>query len=328
MRLNRSFAAALLLLACGGDAAAPKPQAPTAPTDVLTSARTAEITITWKDVANETGYRVEYRREGEGAWVPLAEPAANVTSAVHTNVSHAVQYYYRVAACNAAGCSAWAEASGKWQATGGPPALLEISLSNISVYQATVVARARSGGLPVDFTYSLHKANNLIVPIWESRSNWAEPATPGDFEAVVTSHVEIRNLEPGTDYVVYVEARNGSGASPTLGPKAFRTLVPGLAIISDRWQGLNSSGWYAFAARINPNGSNTEYRFEMVRAGESFDTLLSSETAVAHATSSNWPANARFMGAVAQSGVTYKWRIVATNSAGTVVSDTMQFKQP
>jgi hypothetical protein len=97
-----------------GDGAAPPsdivsattPIAVPAATDVTVIATLDTIALTWTDVADETGYRVERSLDGTTGWVELATTGQDVTTYVNATLSPGTTYYYRIIATNAGGDSA------------------------------------------------------------------------------------------------------------------------------------------------------------------------------------------------------------------------------
>jgi hypothetical protein len=64
-----------------------------------------QINLTWTDVPNETGYRIERKRGLNGTYAEIATTAANVTSYNDGYLGTGTQYYYRVLAYNTRGDS-------------------------------------------------------------------------------------------------------------------------------------------------------------------------------------------------------------------------------
>jgi len=89
---------------------APAPIA--APTGLTATAiATNRVDLSWTDNAtNETGYVAQHSTDSN-AWVFITLTASNVTSLSDTGLTADTLYYYRVAASNAAGLSAYAYAS-------------------------------------------------------------------------------------------------------------------------------------------------------------------------------------------------------------------------
>ena len=63
----------------------PAPAAPTGLTAIAASS--TQINLTWNDVANETGYRVERSPAAGGPWAEIAKLAANTTSYPSTGLN-------------------------------------------------------------------------------------------------------------------------------------------------------------------------------------------------------------------------------------------------
>jgi hypothetical protein len=103
---------------------------PAAPSDfTATAATSSRIDLSWSDnSANETGFQIDVSTDGS-TFVPLATVGANATSYSHTGLNPATTYYYRVRACNAAGCSAFATAN---EQTGGAPPAAPSNLTAVA----------------------------------------------------------------------------------------------------------------------------------------------------------------------------------------------------
>jgi titin len=63
------------------------------------------ITLTWADVTDETGYRIELSADGTTGWVEIGTAGQDVTVYTNTALSPGTTYYYRIVATNAAGDS-------------------------------------------------------------------------------------------------------------------------------------------------------------------------------------------------------------------------------
>jgi hypothetical protein len=63
------------------------------------------IALTWTDVADETGYRVERSPDGTTGWTELATTGQDVTTYVNATLSPDTTYFYRVIATNDGGDS-------------------------------------------------------------------------------------------------------------------------------------------------------------------------------------------------------------------------------
>jgi fibronectin type III domain protein len=74
-------------------------------TDVTAVATLDTITLSWTDVAGETGYRVERSLDGASGWTEIATTGQDVTTYVNATLSPGTTYYYRIVATNAGGDS-------------------------------------------------------------------------------------------------------------------------------------------------------------------------------------------------------------------------------
>ena len=80
-------------------------QAPSAPALSVGTVADTSVTLTWSDLANETGYRLEARVGASGDWAEIATPGANATSYQHTGLTAGTTMFYRLRAFNAGGTS-------------------------------------------------------------------------------------------------------------------------------------------------------------------------------------------------------------------------------
>ncbi len=68
-----------------------------------TAASGSQIDLSWSDVADETGYRLERSGSGSGPWDPIADVPANSTGYSDTGLALGATYYYRLFAYNGSG---------------------------------------------------------------------------------------------------------------------------------------------------------------------------------------------------------------------------------
>lgn len=82
------------------------PVAPSAP--VLTVGATTDdsIDLSWTNVGDETGYRIERSLDGSTGWVDLGDNAADDTTFTDTGLTCETEYFYRIFAFNGVGDSA------------------------------------------------------------------------------------------------------------------------------------------------------------------------------------------------------------------------------
>jgi hypothetical protein len=214
-----------VLAACGGDTSVdPNSVAPRAPENPLTAARTAEIVFSWKDVSdNETGFHVEYHDANTTQWTVFADLPANTTSITHSDVTHNLQYFYRVQACNAVGCSAFAEAAGKWQGN-TVPTVNNVTVNAVMATSANLVAAGFDGGLPVNVIFILRKASET-QPFFRSNavSGFTTTTVPTDRGLTYAASMAYFSLAPDTEYVLSAEASNALGPALENFSITFRT---------------------------------------------------------------------------------------------------------
>ena len=119
------------------------PIAVPAATDVTAVATLDTIALTWTDVADETGYRVERSLDGTTDWVELATTGQDVTFYVNATLSPGTTYYYRVVATNAGGDSAPSNVASA--TTEAPPPVIE---ATAPVTDAPAAGGAQTEGDP------------------------------------------------------------------------------------------------------------------------------------------------------------------------------------
>jgi hypothetical protein len=86
---------------------------PTAPSNLAaTAVSSSQINVTWRDNANnETEFRIERKTGASGAWSQISTAGTDATGYSNTGLSANTTYYYRVRACNLAGCSGYSAES-------------------------------------------------------------------------------------------------------------------------------------------------------------------------------------------------------------------------
>jgi titin len=114
------------------------------------------LRIVWADSSTaETGFRLERRRRlGDGTWTAfeqIAAPAANTRVFADSGLVAGMAYRYRIAACNAAGCSVW---------TTSPPIVMPVTPAAPAGVGATVVSPSR---IRVTWTDASHNETGFPV---------------------------------------------------------------------------------------------------------------------------------------------------------------------
>jgi hypothetical protein len=81
---------------------------PNAPTTLVATGGTNQITLTWTDNStNETGFKVERSANGTTGWTQIATTFQNIATYINTGLPNGTKYYYRVRAYNSTGDSAY-----------------------------------------------------------------------------------------------------------------------------------------------------------------------------------------------------------------------------
>jgi hypothetical protein len=105
-------------------------RAPAAPGNLrATVISSAAIQLVWEDNSqNETGFKIEQRRGGEGEFVEIGQAGADATTFISDTLSAGSDYVFRVRAVNGAGHSAYSnEAQARTPAASSAPPAIELS---------------------------------------------------------------------------------------------------------------------------------------------------------------------------------------------------------
>jgi PKD repeat protein/phosphatidylserine/phosphatidylglycerophosphate/cardiolipin synthase-like enzyme len=95
---------------------------PAAPTGlVATGSSTSHIDLTWSNVANELGYRIERSLTSNSGFQDIGSTQTDVTSFQDTGLNAGTTYFYRVLAFNAGGPSGYSNVANATTQTGSTP---------------------------------------------------------------------------------------------------------------------------------------------------------------------------------------------------------------
>ena len=202
---NRSLSDSTTLRCATAPAATVLPLAPSSATATATSS--TSVTVSWANVANETGYTLE-RATGTGAYAVIATLAADATSYVDTQVTAGSNYNYRLRAGNAAGSSVNYSPVAN-VSIGGLLAPGGLATSNITATSITVSWAAVTGAA----NYALEWSTSSTGP-------WTALA------AQTTRTLNHTGRTSSTTYHYRVRANATGGAtSPYAGPVSATTLA-------------------------------------------------------------------------------------------------------
>jgi predicted phage tail protein len=263
--------------------------APAAPSGLAAApAGSGQVTLTWTDnSSDETGFELDYRLPGEVLWTGLARVAANVTTYAHTGLTAGLTYTYRVRACAAAGCSAYAAEAAATVAAPAPPTGL--------------TARAvGSGRIDLAWQDNSGDETGFAIEYREGTSTWWYPLVTTASNVTTYSHL---GLKAGAAVAYRVRSCSAAGCSePTPevqavagGPRAPTQLSAspaGSGRVDLRWQD-NSDDETSFAIEYREGTSTWWYPLASV------------------------PANATtFSHTGLSSGATFTYRVRACNASG------------
>lgn len=84
--------------------------APAIPSPLLATPNSSSaITLTWPNVAMETGYKLERGSSAAGPWTQINAPAADVVTYQNTSLTQSTTYYFRIRSTNTIGDSAYSD---------------------------------------------------------------------------------------------------------------------------------------------------------------------------------------------------------------------------
>lgn len=167
---------------------------PTAPDLSVTSISSSSVSLSWSNVANETGYRVFQWNSQGGGWSQIGETEADRSFFTVTGLAGGTQYLFKVSAYNAAG---GAESSAVSVTT-------QIDRPSAPTLSATAVSSSA-----VSLTWNdVANEDGYRILQWRGGS-WAHIATTGAGATGFT----VSGLAAGTTYTFIVVAYNTAGSA-------------------------------------------------------------------------------------------------------------------
>lgn len=254
--------------------------APSAPTDVKFGAYDAanqSATLTWGDVADETGYRVEAKIDGK--WTLVKELAADATSFDATGLAANGSYEYRVTAFNNFGASAAVAATVSTLIAPNAPTGL--------VFTKYDAANAK---LTMKWVDNADNESIYVAVALVGSENWKTQELAADATGCVFTSVD-----PSKSYVFRVYASNAAGDSdyieatfnastdvltglnfstdaPKVGEELSITVAPTTANVALQWFRVDASGAEtaiegATGATYTPTNADLGYTLKVVATG-------------------------------------------------------------
>jgi hypothetical protein len=250
------------------------------------------VNLIWTDQShNEAEFRVERKEGAGGAWGQIAATGADAESYGDTGLPPNTNYFYRVVACNPAGCSAYSNEA-------------EITTPNIPPAGPTDLEASATGPTGIDLAWSDQSDNELEFQLERKPTaggTWSQIATPEpDVEAYSDT-----GLDPDTGYLYRIQTCNAAGCSefsneagattqevPPQAPTGLSTVVGGATTIDLLW--------------TDESSNETEFRVERKQGvGGSWGQI-----------GDTGPDVATYGDTGLQPGATYFYRVQACNTAG------------
>jgi hypothetical protein len=112
---------------------------PAAPQSVTAVAQaTFQIGVSWADLDNESGYKVERSPNGKTGWAQVGTTAVNVTSWIDTGLTPATSYFYRVRGTNEFGDGVYSSVVQAATLAAPPMRIARVTIDDGSVQRSVV----------------------------------------------------------------------------------------------------------------------------------------------------------------------------------------------
>jgi len=187
------------------------PNPPPAPANPAAAAISpTQITVTWSDVAGETGFDVQRSPNGIDTWAAVGSTGQGVVTFTDGGLASATTYYYRIVAKNGGGSSSPStvvSATTQQTALSAPqsPRAAALSSSSISVMWMGVASAS---------SYQVQRSADGV-------GGWATVATVEQ----AANNTTDTGLSASTSYWYRIIATNASGSSPPSGVVSATTTV-------------------------------------------------------------------------------------------------------
>jgi len=206
---------------------------PAAPSNLsATAANASQINLTWTDnAANESGFAIERSPNGTDSWLEITILADNSTSYVDTELASGTTFFYRVAAYNMNGSSAFSNVGSATTAEAVPEAPSNLDAVASSASQIDLSWQDNSGN---ETGFKLERSLDGMAP-------WAAIATlPGN-----STNFQDSGVSPGTTYYYRVLSYNTTGSSGYSNTAAATTDNPPQFVDQTASQEASVSGTFS-----------------------------------------------------------------------------------
>jgi hypothetical protein len=219
------------------------------PAPALTSvaASTTSNTLTWTAVGGATGYVLQNSPDAS-VWTTIASPLSTVSTYTDTSDSADTTYFYRLAAVNAGGDSAWSAVNSQ--------------TTNIVANSAFTATSASSYSITLGWA-SQATASGFKVQEQTGTGQTATWAQVGDIVAAGSTSYTVTGLQPNTAYTFRLITENAGGDSAasstaTATTRLPRTRVTGFATsdtaVTLNW--TNITGNTGYVVSVSPDNTN------------------------------------------------------------------------
>jgi hypothetical protein len=266
---------------------------PAAPGTVTGTAQTNAVALSWTAPAASgsapiTDYVVQYATAVGGPYTTFADGTSTDLETTVTGLTNGVTYFFRVAAVNAYGTSAWSTT-----AVGVVPS----DVPNAPVITGVV---PQDGAIAVDFTPG---ATNSPILSYEYRLDGGEWLTG----SASGNRLTVSGLTNGQSYSVEIRAVNAIGPSAASAPQSATPRAAATAPSGLTASATNGAVALEWTAPTSDNGAPiTDYRVEYATAPAGPFSVAADGTSTATSALVTGLTN----------GTTYYFRVAAVNAAG------------
>jgi fibronectin type 3 domain-containing protein len=264
---------------------------PAAPSGLtITSLQRNNVSLSWGDNSgDELGFKIQRKTGVTGTYATIATTAANATTDTDNTVTDGTLYYYRIAATNTAGDSAFSN-----EASGTTPLAAPTSAT------ATAVSSSQ-----INLTWVDNSASETGYKVERKTGATGTYTQIAQVGANVQSYSDTNGLAGNTRYYYRVRATNGTIDSAYSNETSALTLLDAPAAPSNLTITFVLSNQVSLSWADN---SNNETGFKIQRKTGISGTYVTIWTTASNITS--------YMDNAVADGTLYYYRICATNATG------------